>query len=197
MAGLTNAQREASKRPLCGAKLKGNRGECHAYPVKGSKRCKVHGGLSPRGTASPNYKTGKYSKHMQAMLRALPAQHSEIVQSFMDDVEPYNLKADIATLYAMEIDTLTKADGDISEETYNFILKLKEQRRKTQESELKRETIQKQMITKEQAISLFHHITVNIRECITFFVKDDKLARDMLTDINNRLQLFIEPSKEL
>lgn len=54
----------------CGAKKKdGN--PCTRLPIKdGNGRCRYHGGKAPVGIASPNYKTGRYSKALPERLRA-------------------------------------------------------------------------------------------------------------------------------
>lgn len=45
----------------CGAKTKSG-GECKAYAMSNG-RCRLHGGLTPKGKASPHYKDGKRSKY--------------------------------------------------------------------------------------------------------------------------------------
>lgn len=45
----------------CGAKTR-NGSPCQRSPAKGSTRCKLHGGASLKGTDSPTYKHGLYSK---------------------------------------------------------------------------------------------------------------------------------------
>ncbi len=54
---------------FCGAKLRGKDRTCRKPPLRGKKRCRLHGGLSPSGNASPNYKTGKYSRYLPTDLR--------------------------------------------------------------------------------------------------------------------------------
>ena len=45
---------------VCGAKTRqGN--PCQRSPARGRTRCRLHGGATPRGRASPHFKTGKYS----------------------------------------------------------------------------------------------------------------------------------------
>lgn len=45
----------------CGAKTRGG-GSCKRQPVKGKTRCRLHGGATPSGPDSANYKHGRYSK---------------------------------------------------------------------------------------------------------------------------------------
>ena len=48
----------------CGARLRRSNPPryCKRYPVRGRKRCRLHGGTAPRGIASPHYKHGRYSR---------------------------------------------------------------------------------------------------------------------------------------
>lgn len=57
-------------RIVCGAKNRRG-GVCTLSPVRGRTRCKWHGGATPQGIASPQFKHGKYSKAMPAQLAAL------------------------------------------------------------------------------------------------------------------------------
>ena len=72
-----------STTPRCGAKTK--HGPCRAFPIKGKARCKNHGGLTPGGIASPNYKHGRYSKVM-------PQRIGEIAYAAAHDPELLNLR---------------------------------------------------------------------------------------------------------
>jgi hypothetical protein len=51
----------------CGAK-KRNGGKCRA-PAMANGRCRIHGGLQPKGVDSPNYKHGRYSRYLNQSLR--------------------------------------------------------------------------------------------------------------------------------
>lgn len=53
---------------ICGAKLKKG-GLCKGKGMSNG-RCRFHGGLTPVGVASPNFKTGRYSKHLPLHLLA-------------------------------------------------------------------------------------------------------------------------------
>ncbi len=44
----------------CGAKTRGG-GTCKKPPVPGKKRCRLHGGATPSGPDSANYKHGRYA----------------------------------------------------------------------------------------------------------------------------------------
>jgi len=49
--------------PRCGAKSKQNNGEpCKSFAMRGSARCRIHGGKVKRGTESASFKHGRYTK---------------------------------------------------------------------------------------------------------------------------------------
>lgn len=52
----------------CGAKRRN--GEPCKAPAMKNGRCRIHGGKTPSGIASPNYQTGQYSKHLPTRLAA-------------------------------------------------------------------------------------------------------------------------------
>lgn len=84
---------------LCGAKvgssmeLYGRIMYCEAPPVTGRNRCKIHGGMTPRGIEAANYKGRGYSKDIPARLQ------ERLLQS-LDDPELISLGAEIALLDA-------------------------------------------------------------------------------------------------
>lgn len=54
----------------CGAKTR-NGTPCQKPPLIGRKRCKLHGGATPRGVDSPHYLHGKYSRYLPHDLRRI------------------------------------------------------------------------------------------------------------------------------
>lgn len=50
----------------CGAKTRKGY-PCPNPPLKGRKRCKMHGGATPRGAACANFKHGRFSAHLEAL----------------------------------------------------------------------------------------------------------------------------------
>lgn len=54
---------------ICGAKTRSG-GKCKNAPVTGAKRCRMHGGKTPRGTDSPNFKHGLYSEYLPESWKA-------------------------------------------------------------------------------------------------------------------------------
>ena len=57
-------------RKRCGAQLRKRPGQYCRKPGMENGRCKLHGGATPRGIASANFKDGRYSKHLPGRLTA-------------------------------------------------------------------------------------------------------------------------------
>lgn len=83
------------KAKQCKATSKTTRERCRNPAVSGSDCCRMHGGTQPKGVASPNFKNGRYSKHLKK-------EFNKIYGDFIEDKELLNLRQDIAL-----IDTLT------------------------------------------------------------------------------------------
>src|SRR5271170_5409454 len=63
------SQTEPELKPWhCGAKNRQGK-PCRARKIEGAKRCKNHGGLTPKGIDSPNFKHGRYSQNHPASIR--------------------------------------------------------------------------------------------------------------------------------
>jgi hypothetical protein len=75
----------------CKAKSKRSGEQCKRLATPGKEVCRMHGGLTPNGIASPHYKHGLYSKAMPKELR------SRFVKA-MNDPELLSLEQDIALL---------------------------------------------------------------------------------------------------
>jgi hypothetical protein len=97
---------DGSGRRVCGAK---NRGAgrpqfCQQRPVRGSERCRMHGGRSPRGAASPSFKTGMYSKY-------LPLEVAQRYEAATQDPELLSARHSIALLEARLVSVLKRLQG--------------------------------------------------------------------------------------
>lgn len=92
----------ATGREICGAKTRSGT-PCQRPPLKGRTRCKLHGGASPVGIASPQFKDGTRSKYM-------PARLLETYRQSLEDPELLELRSDIALTDARLVDLLKRAD---------------------------------------------------------------------------------------
>ncbi len=55
----------------CTATSKRSGNQCQKHAMRGRTVCLAHGGKTPRGTASPHFKTGRYSRSLPGHLAAL------------------------------------------------------------------------------------------------------------------------------
>jgi hypothetical protein len=87
----------------CGAKTKHDGTPCERSPVRGRTRCRVHGGKTLVGSASPTYRTGRYSKYVPERLR-------ERYEAAEDDAELLSLRGEIALTDARLLDLLARVN---------------------------------------------------------------------------------------
>ncbi len=92
---FTKAEHELWTCPECGTDR-----HCHAKVKQEGKRCRLHGGESVSGIASPTFKTGRYSK-------VLPAALAARYETSLKDEELLALRDEIALLDARLNDLLT------------------------------------------------------------------------------------------
>jgi hypothetical protein len=93
----------------CKAKSKRTGERCKARAVRGMDVCYHHGGATPKGLASPNLKTGRYSKH-------LPQRLTERYEAALEDAELITLRDDIALLDVRIGDVLARIpEGEFGE----------------------------------------------------------------------------------
>src|SRR5690349_13713695 len=87
--------------PICGAKTKTG-APCKGAPMPNG-RCRLHGGKTPSGIASPQYKTGRYS-------RVLPTRLQSRYDAARTDAALLELRDDISLLDARLEDLLSRVD---------------------------------------------------------------------------------------
>lgn len=88
----------------CKAKAKSTGEQCRKTVVPGMEVCRYHGGLTPRGVASPHYKHGRYSKYV-------PTRLMERYVESVNDPELLNLSAEIALVDSRVSDVLGRVDS--------------------------------------------------------------------------------------
>jgi hypothetical protein len=96
----------------CGAKTRSG-GKCH-QPAMDNGRCRLHGGLTPRGMVSPNFKTGRYSKY-------LPEGLMNAYQSTIDDPELLSVRQDIHLLDTLIASKLPLLENNESAATWKRV----------------------------------------------------------------------------
>ncbi len=139
----------------CGAKKRDGT-PCKASAMKNG-RCRIHGGLTPSGFASPQFKTGRYSKVLPEAMR----RRYEVAR---DDEDLLSLRDEIALLDLRIIELLGRAED---EDTWTQSVALIEQRRKLAESEHKRLVALKQYVSIEQVYAFIGALGGILREHVT------------------------------
>lgn len=76
-----------AKPKVCGAKLRGKDRTCQKAPMANG-RCSLHGGLTPSGPESANYKHGRYAEAFKGQLAARFKKHGA-------DPQPLDMIADL------------------------------------------------------------------------------------------------------
>lgn len=97
----------------CGAKTRA--GKPCENPAMENGRCRMHSGNAPSGIASPNFKHGRYSKH-------LPERMAAEYQGGRKDAELLAMREDIALLLARQCDVLQRVDTGESGELWRSLL---------------------------------------------------------------------------
>lgn len=88
--GATPQERKG-QRKICGANKRGGRGICQSTFVLPNGRCRLHGGKSLKGVASPTFKHGRYSKYM-------PQGMGERFREALNDPALLSLDKDVAII---------------------------------------------------------------------------------------------------
>lgn len=90
------------EKSICGAKTR-SKFPCRRSPMANG-RCRLHGGKTPAGIASPHFKTGRYSKY-------LPGDLTELYQHSRRDPGLLALRDDLALLRARLCQLLQSAES--------------------------------------------------------------------------------------
>lgn len=87
----------------CTAKAKSTGAQCKRPALPGSTKCRIHGGATPRGLASPHLTHGRYSKDLPTRLASRYAEA-------LADTELLSLRDDVALVDARIAELLTRID---------------------------------------------------------------------------------------
>jgi hypothetical protein len=88
----------------CTATSKRTKERCMGRAMNGSEVCYFHGGKTPRGAQSPNFKTGRHSKY-------LPARMVAAYEDALADPELLDLNQSIALIDTRLVDLLGRVDN--------------------------------------------------------------------------------------
>lgn len=154
----------------CQAQAKSSGLQCRRRAVAGRAVCTVHGGLTPRGVASPHFKTGRHS-------RDLPAQLSERYREALADTDLLSLRDDIALVDARVTELLETLEDNPA--AWDAITDLFETRRKLVDSERRRLVDLQQMMTAEQAMTMLAVIVDIVKQHVTDPAELQAIAQDI------------------
>jgi hypothetical protein len=99
----------------CNAKSKRTGERCKARAVIGAQVCYHHGGRTPKGVASPNFKHGRHSKYLPADLMG---RYGEAVE----DTELLNMRSEIALMDVLIAENLSALQTGESAEFWDAAL---------------------------------------------------------------------------
>jgi hypothetical protein len=173
----------------CQAKAKSTGKQCRRHAVISRQVCRVHGGATPRGIASPQFKTGRHS-------RDLPSQLSKRYREALTDTELLSLRDDIALIDARVTELLETLEDNPS--AWKAITELLETRRRLVDSERRRLADLQQMMTAEQAMTMLAVIVDTVKRHVT----DTETLRAITQDVSrlterNNLQEPVQHESQL
>lgn len=166
----------------CGAKLRKKPGKrCRTTKLMPNGRCRLHGGKTPSGPASPNWRTGARSKHR--WMADMPGKMGDRFNKALADPHLANLRASMAlndallTSYMATLKTTGKALSLAEQKRVHDLLDMQ---RRLAGDEARRLRDLGAMVTQAQ-------FTTVITTCITLFTEfvTDLAARK---EIHRRLQ---------
>ncbi|MBX7171356.1 MAG: hypothetical protein K1X72_10385 [Pyrinomonadaceae bacterium] len=146
----------------CTALSKRTKQKCKNIAVRGSTKCRNHGGKTPRGVASTHYKNGLYSRY-------LPQNLLGRFESVENDKELSNLKAEMA-LVTVRIQELLDQLNNSSEAKKNLIWSridlLIERKRRLVHTELSRLHTLQNFIPTDEAILMVNSIITTVKAAL-------------------------------
>jgi hypothetical protein len=147
---------------LCGAKTRSG-GTCKKFTMSnGTGRCRLHGGLSPAGVASPHFKHGRRSKY----LKHLPAHLRDNFKRALADPELLSLREEAALLTTRIMDLMDK-EAPPSQETWSELRELVQEKTRTASAEWRRLHYLQAVVTVEQALGFAKAFFAAAREVVT------------------------------
>ena len=166
----------------CTAKAKGSHEQCKNYVVRGRSKCRLHGGATPRGIASPHFKHGRYSQD-------LPTQ---ISTSLEEGCLPLNFLqlTDEISLCDNRLQELTEQLGFAAKDDYTRvwqeIMSVVDSRRRLVETELKYLKASSHWIAIDQALALMGRVTYVVKQQLDLYVEATS-ARKLLQGVQQEL----------
>jgi hypothetical protein len=159
---------------ICGAKTRAGH-PCRQRPMLNG-RCRMHGGATPRGVASPHFKHGRYSK-------ALPVRLAAVYEQARTDDDLLAVRDEAALVQARIGELLTcLADDDAAEgdeRIWREVLRMIDALRKASASERKRLVDLQAMVTVDEAMAFAAALVATVQ----WHVHDPATLRAIQTDM--------------
>ncbi len=171
-------ERDATEEPrkVCGAKLRGKDRHCRQWALKDRERCRLHGGLTPRGDDSPHFRTGdgangEARKHVRNLRKLYDAAKG--------DPELMFFRHDVALYEALrrQVTTRLAPETPVSEDDRKALLDLGEHIRRLKDSEYRRQATLNTMVPVEQ------HRRAQVQTAAIVFEVVDRRTRDVIAAI--------------
>lgn len=150
--------------------------------MKGRTVCLAHGGRTPRGVASPHFRTGRHS-------RDLPTRLAVRFEAAEGDPRLLELRGELALLDARIeelLGQLDRGEGDEANDAplWREIVALIDRRRHLVEAEAQRLALAEEMLTPSEAMTLVATLTAAVRK----HVRDPKVLTAIGEDISRILE---------
>ena len=169
-----NPMRTEQPHAICGAKTRAGH-PCRQRPMRNG-RCRMHGGATPRGMASPHFKHGRYSKD-------LPVRLAAVYEQVRGDDDLLAVRDEAALLQARIGELLMSLDADDAAESeeriWREVVRMIDALRQASESERKRLVDLQAMVTVEEAMA-FAAALVSV---VQRHARDPATLRAMQTDM--------------
>jgi hypothetical protein len=137
----------------CTARSKRSGEQCRKHAMRGRTVCLAHGGKTPRGAASPHFRTGRYS-------RSLPGHLVAAYERALHDPMLLSLRDEVALIDTMIAETLSELTDDMpwakTRKIFHRVIRLTDQRRKLVESEVRHIVLAREVMTTDEAMALVH-----------------------------------------
>ncbi|MGD9893744.1 MAG: HGGxSTG domain-containing protein [Dehalococcoidia bacterium] len=168
----------ADRQSTCGAKTRYGQ-PCARTPVPDRRRSRLHGGLTPRGIASPHFKHDRYST-------ALPADLAARYQAALTDPRLLELSDEIAVIDARtdELLDLVLPEGDLEHRAadaavWRQIARNIALRRILEMSEIKRLLLVRGVVRVEEVMTLLQLLADAVQRHVTDPAERSAILRAM------------------
>ena len=140
----------------CTATSKRSGNQCRKPAMRGRTVCLAHGGRTPRGVASPHFKTGRHS-------RSLPGHLVADYERALNDPKLLSLRDEIALNEAMLVTVLHQLGDDPNQPArdrrlFRQIMRHIDLKRRLVETEVRHIVLAREMLTAEEAFALMRAV---------------------------------------